>query len=104
MLGYDQPFSNHNGGWMGFGPDGFLYIASGDGGSGGDPQNNAQNLNSLLGKILRMNLDGTAPTDNPLSKLADAEPRIWAMGLRNNLGLAYDARGRLWGPERFVGQ
>jgi glucose/arabinose dehydrogenase len=59
----------------------------------------AQSIQSPLGKILRMNLDGTAPPDNPLSKLAEAEPRIWAMGLRNNLGLAYDSRGRLWGSE-----
>ena len=59
----------------------------------------AQSIQSPLGKILRMNLDGTAPPDNPLAKLAEAEPRIWAMGLRNNLGLAYDAQGRLWGSE-----
>ncbi len=59
----------------------------------------AQSIQSPLGKILRMNLDGSAPSDNPLAKLAESEPRIYAMGLRNNLGLAYDARGRLWGSE-----
>ncbi len=59
----------------------------------------AQSIQSPLGKILRMNLDGSAPADNPLAKLAESEPRIYAMGLRNNLGLAYDARGRLWGSE-----
>lgn len=59
----------------------------------------AQSIQSPLGKILRMNLDGSAPPDNPVAKLAEAEPRIWAMGLRNNLGLAYDAKGRLWGSE-----
>lgn len=59
----------------------------------------AQSIQSPLGKILRMNFDGSAPADNPLSHLAEAEPRIWAMGLRNNLGLAYDSRGRLWGSE-----
>ena len=59
----------------------------------------AQSIQSPLGKILRMNLDGSAPAENPLAKLAESEPRIYAMGLRNNLGLAYDARGRLWGSE-----
>ena len=57
LLEYDQPFTNHNGGQLAFGNDGYLYIASGDGGSGGDPQNNAQNISVLLGKILRIDVD-----------------------------------------------
>src|SRR5689334_5362105 len=60
ILTYDQPFENHNGGWLGFGPDGMLYIASGDGGSGGDPMGNAQNTASLLGKILRIDVNSDA--------------------------------------------
>ena len=108
ILGFDQPFANHNGGWMGFGPDGFLYIASGDGGSGGDPQNNAQNLNTLLGKILRINVDADAfptdpnrnyaiPSDNPFAGGAAGADEIWLYGLRNPWRASFDsANGNLW--------
>ena len=62
ILVFNQPFGNHNGGWIGFGPnDGYLYIATGDGGDAGDPQNNAQSINTLLGKILRIDVDGGTP-------------------------------------------
>src|SRR5690606_17794368 len=74
LLEYDQPYSNHNGGMLAFGPDGYLYIASGDGGSGGDPQNNAQNLNILLGKILRIRTmpGNIVPNDNPFAGTSGA--------------------------------
>ena len=108
ILGYDQPFSNHNGGWMGFGPDALLYIASGDGGSGGDPQNNAQNLNSLLGKILRIDVNSDAfPTDpnrnyaipagNPFAGATPGADEVWLYGLRNPWRASFDsANGDLW--------
>ena len=108
ILGYDQPFANHNGGWLGFGPDGMLYIASGDGGSGGDPQNNAQNLDSLLGKILRIDVNSDAfPTDaarnyaipagNPFAGAAAGADEIWLYGLRNPWRASFDtANGNLW--------
>jgi glucose/arabinose dehydrogenase len=107
ILSFDQPFENHNGGWMAFGPDGFLYIASGDGGSGGDPQNNAQNINSLLGKMLRIDVNGDAfpadaarnyaiPAGNPFAATAGAD-EIWALGLRNPWRASFDtATGDLW--------
>ena len=72
LLEYNQPYSNHNGGCVAFGPDGYLYIAAGDGGSGGDPQNNAQNITNLLGKIIRIDINSPQaplnygiPADNP---------------------------------------
>jgi len=96
----EQPFSNHNGGHLAFGPDGYLYIGLGDGGSGGDPQNRAQNPNSLLGKMLRIDVgvDDTdrrgyrVPDDNPF---VDGEPiaaltEIWAFGLRNPWRYSFD--------------
>jgi glucose/arabinose dehydrogenase len=89
LLEFTQPFSNHNGGWIGFGPDGKLYVASGDGGSGGDPQNNAQNLDNLLGKFLRLNADGTVPADNPFVGVAGRD-EIWAYGLRNPYRAGFD--------------
>ena len=89
LLEFDQPFDNHNGGWLGFGPDGKLYIASGDGGSGGDPDNNAQDLDNLLGKILRLNSDGSVPADNPFVGVAGAD-EIWAYGLRNPFRASFD--------------
>jgi glucose/arabinose dehydrogenase len=89
----EQPFSNHNGGHLAFGPDGYLYIGLGDGGSGGDPLNNAQNPNTLLGKMLRIDVnvpDNDArgyrvPGDNPFldRRPIAALPEIWAFGLRN---------------------
>ncbi len=88
LLTINQPFANHNGGWIGFGPnDGYLYIATGDGGSGGDPLNNGQNPLSLLGKILRIDIDTSQgyriPPTNPYSGSADTLHEIWALGLRN---------------------
>ena len=100
MLEIEQPFSNHNGGCMHFGPDGYLYISTGDGGSGGVPQNNAQNIDSLLGKMLRINVedDGTysIPTDNPFVG-EDGLDEIWAYGLRNAWKFSFDSStGDLW--------
>ncbi|HNB59116.1 MAG TPA: PQQ-dependent sugar dehydrogenase, partial [Phycisphaerales bacterium] len=91
LLEIDQPFPNHNGGCVRFGPDGMLYIGMGDGGSAGDPRKNAQNLGSLLGKLLRIDVtskpeDGrkyVIPKDNPFVKTDGAKPEIWAYGLRN---------------------
>ncbi len=97
LLEFEQPFSNHNGGWIGFGADGKLYIASGDGGSGGDPQGNGQRLNTLLGKFLRINTDGSAPFDNPFVADSSARPEIWSYGMRNPFRASFDsATGRLW--------
>lgn len=101
VLQFAQPFSNHNGGWIGFGPDGLFYIASGDGGSAGDPQNNAQDLAVLLGKLLRIDPDGDdfpadplrnyrIPSSNPFALTAGAAPEIWAYGLRNPWRVSFD--------------
>lgn len=97
ILSYIQPYPNHNGGEINFGPDGFLYIASGDGGSGGDPQNNSQNLNSYLGKLLRIDVDQTSdilnysiPADNPFINTPNALSEIWAYGLRNPWRFSFD--------------
>jgi glucose/arabinose dehydrogenase len=94
ILTYDQPFSNHNGGQLVFGPDGFLYISVGDGGSAGDPQNNAQNLGNLLGKILRIDVDGgdpyAIPSTNPFVSRGTARGEIWAYGLRNPWRFSFD--------------
>jgi len=93
MLNFNQPFTNHNGGHLAFGPDGMLYIASGDGGSGGDPQNNSQNLTNLLGKLLRLDVDAPAPyipADNPFIDNSAARDEIWAYGLRNPWKFAFD--------------
>jgi Ca2+-binding RTX toxin-like protein len=107
VLTVDQPFANHNGGWLGFGPDGMLYAALGDGGSGGDPQGNAQNVNSLLGKILRIDpsSDGfpsdamrnyAIPALNPFVG-RDGADEVWALGLRNPWRASFDtATGNLW--------
>lgn len=101
ILSAMQPFSNHNGGQVAFGPDGMLYIALGDGGSGGDPQNLAQNLNSLLGKLLRLRVlaDGSAeiPADNPHVGQAGRRGEIWSHGLRNPWRFSFDpANGDLF--------
>ncbi len=101
LLYVPQPYSNHNGGHMEFGPDGYLYISLGDGGSGGDPQGNGQNLGALLGKILRVDVnvdEGYAiPPDNPFVGRADARPEIWAWGLRNVWRFSFDrATGDLY--------
>lgn len=94
LLTVPQPYGNHNGGQIEFGPDGYLYIALGDGGSAGDPENNGQNLESLLGKILRLDVDNgdpyAIPADNPFVGQANARPEIWAWGLRNPWRFSFD--------------
>ena len=97
-----QPFSNHNGGRIAFGPDGFLYWALGDGGSGGDPEGNGQDPSTLLGSILRIEplTEGDAtyrvPDDNPFVGDPDARDEIWVWGLRNPWKFSFDADGGLW--------
>ena len=104
IIEYDQPFSNHNGGGIAFGTDGYLYIATGDGGNGGDPGNRAQNTTILLGKLLRIDIDNTStgrnysiPVDNPFAgSTVDAE-EIWAYGLRNPWRFSFDSLNQdLW--------
>ncbi len=94
LLNIPKPFTNHNGGCLKFGPDGYLWIGTGDGGSGGDPQNNAQNLSSYLGKMLRINVNGTTgytiPSDNPFTGTATNLDEIWAYGLRNPWRFSFD--------------
>ncbi|MBD3337111.1 MAG: glucose dehydrogenase [Candidatus Eisenbacteria bacterium] len=95
LLTIDQPFGNHNGGMMAFGPsDGYLYIGTGDGGSAGDPGNRAQDLGVLLGKILRIDVDGgfpyVIPSDNPFTGDPAARDEIWAYGLRNPWRWSFD--------------
>ena len=99
VLGFDQPFANHNGGHLAFGPDGYLYIATGDGGSAGDPQGNGQRRDTLLGKILRIDVDSRTggrgygiPEDNPFRDDPGARPEIWAYGLRNPWRFSFDRR------------
>ena len=94
-------FSNHNGGEIQFGKDGYLYLSVGDGGGGGDPFNNSQNLGSLLGKILRINVNRgnpySIPEDNPFINRAGARKEIWAYGLRNPWRISFDRlRGALY--------
>ncbi len=103
LFRFDQPYANHNGGKVTFGPDGMLYIATGDGGSGGDPQNNGQNRASWLGKILRVDVDATdkgqygIPKDNPLAgNKQGLREEIWAYGLRNPWRFSFDPQNRLW--------
>ncbi|MEO7175528.1 MAG: PQQ-dependent sugar dehydrogenase [Saprospiraceae bacterium] len=96
-----QPYSNHNGGDLHFGPDGMLYVMMGDGGSGDDPQNNSQNMRKRLGKVLRYNVDIASPfipADNPYLLGGDTIPdAIWAAGLRNPFRFSFDrANGDLW--------
>lgn len=103
VLFVDQPFANHNGGNLVFGPDGRLWIGLGDGGSQGDPDDNAQSLDALLGKMLRIDpapsgdQPYTVPPDNPFVGRAGARPEIWAIGLRNPWRYSFDrATGDLW--------
>lgn len=87
LIHIDQPYNNHNGGWIGFGPDGMLYIGTGDGGAANDPKNSGQDLNSLLGKMLRIDVSVeesySIPKDNPFAGSKEAAPEIFAYGLRN---------------------
>jgi glucose/arabinose dehydrogenase len=99
----DDPYRNHNGGMLAFGPDRMLYVATGDGGSAGDPKDSGQRLDTLLGKILRVTPDGTVPPDNPFAGKAGARGEIWAWGLRNPWRFSFDrATGALWAGD--VGQ
>ncbi|MBX0330643.1 PQQ-dependent sugar dehydrogenase [Oscillochloris sp. ZM17-4] len=98
LLQVDQPAANHNGGQLAFGPDGYLYVGLGDGGGGGDTYGNGQNLGTLLGTILRLDVDGGGdqgrpygvPADNPFVGRGDARPEIWAWGLRNPWRFGFD--------------
>ncbi|HLT54073.1 MAG TPA: PQQ-dependent sugar dehydrogenase [Flavobacteriaceae bacterium] len=103
LLTITQPYTNHNGGDMAFGQDGYLYIAMGDGGSGGDPDNYGQNLNSLLGKMLRIDVNSgspySIPADNPFLNDGNPNtlPEIWAYGLRNPWKFSFDSdTGDMW--------
>jgi glucose/arabinose dehydrogenase len=94
IISIEQPFANHNGGQLAFGPDGMLYIGMGDGGSGGDPEGHGQDLGTQLGSILRIDVDGGAPyavpADNPYVGNAAARDEIWANGLRNPWRFSFD--------------
>jgi len=106
VIEIDQPYSNHKGGQIVFGPDGMLYIGMGDGGSAGDPAGNAQNLNSLLGKILRIDVSSkpySIPADNPFKSVTASRGEVFAYGLRNPWRFSFDrANGQLWAGD--VGQ
>ena len=104
IIDADQPYSNHNGGCIQFGADGFLYVGLGDGGSGGDPGNRSQNLQTLLGKILRIDIDNTngtnnydIPSDNPFVEDSNSLDEIWAYGVRNPWRFSFDSESdELW--------
>jgi glucose/arabinose dehydrogenase len=101
LLRYKQDFRNHNGGWVGFGPDGMLYIGNGDGGSANDPNNRAQSMDTYLGKILRIDVSPTkgyrVPPDNPFVRRDGVLPEIWAFGVRNPWRCSFDAQtGDFW--------
>ena len=99
ILRVKQPFANHNGGHLAFGPDGMLYVGMGDGGAGGDPMGNGQNRHALLGKMLRIDVDHgepyAIPAGNPFRNRArDGAPEIWSLGMRNPWRWSFDFEGR----------
>ncbi len=102
LLEFDQPFGNHNGGDLAFGPDGFLYIGTGDGGAGGDPQGNSQNRQNFLGKLLRIDVTTnfsayTIPADNPFVNDPSTLDEIWSFGIRNPWRWSFDQlTGDIW--------
>jgi glucose/arabinose dehydrogenase len=101
LIDFKQPYENHNGGWICFGPDGMLYIGNGDGGAANDPQQHGQALDTLLGKILRIDVSGdtgyTVPPDNPFLGKDEAKPEIWAYGVRNPWRCSFDRiTGDFW--------
>ncbi len=108
VIGIPHPVNkNHNGGFIGFGPDGYLYVTTGDGGGANDPPGNAQNVNSLLGKILRLDIDADdfpnnpnrnygIPDDNPFAGSTPGRGEIWAYGLRNPWRMSFDTNGDLY--------
>ena len=101
LLKYPSEFENHNGGWIGFGPDKMLYIGNGDGGAGDDPNKHGQALDTLLGKILRIDVSAAkgyqSPSDNPFVNKSDAKPEIWAYGVRNPWRCSFDRQtGDFW--------
>jgi glucose/arabinose dehydrogenase len=110
IMEVEQPYSNHNAGQLAFGPDGYLYIGLGDGGGAGDPEGNGQNLGTVLGSILRIDVSGLSapgdyeiPADNPFVGTEGAQEEIWAFGLRNPWRFSFDSEtGLLWAGD--VGQ
>ena len=103
LLAVEQPFANHNGGSIEIGPDGYLYVALGDGGSGGDPEGNGQDTQALLGKVLRIDPAGTTgddyaiPADNPFADGSEGAPEVWLYGVRNPWRITFDPEtGDLW--------
>ncbi len=101
ILNYPSIYDNHNGGWIAFGPDGMLYIGNGDGGAGNDPKNSGQSMDTLLGKILRIDVspktEYRVPSDNPFVNDKNAEPEIWAYGVRNPWRCSFDRKtGDFW--------